>query len=241
MSHTLLLHKIIIFQSRISNDVDFMSDCSSCRWLITSNHNNLNTCLFTFQDRHIDSWSWRIIQWYNTNKSKIEHWEPSLDWWISLLHVLPFFPVLNVKLVLWILCKDFRIKFAFGKSQYSFSHFTEWVVGKLNMICIFLERSFFTIYKDLIASIQNSFWCSFQEYTQVILSWFWLVNLLIHVSDKHVELDFRVEWNQCVNNISILFKWEYWEFIPLSFNVLNTLWKLDNTCLWGISNCISFF
>ena len=62
-----VFEEVVILQFWIGDDVDFVSYCCSSWWLISSDHDNFDTCISAFQHRYIDRRAWWIIQGNNTH------------------------------------------------------------------------------------------------------------------------------------------------------------------------------
>ena len=72
-----LLHNVRVFVVKVLNDVHLMSNGSSCWWLITSDHDNLDACASAFLDRVVYSESGRVIEGDNANEAQVMHGEES--------------------------------------------------------------------------------------------------------------------------------------------------------------------
>jgi hypothetical protein len=112
----------------------------------------------------------------------------------------PGLPVLNIEFVA-LLSVFISWKVVSGKSEYSLSEFTEVRVGLFNLVPEILgEFNFLSSEKDLGASIENSLWSTLQENAKVgIFSTF---SIFSHISDEHVELNVRAEWNKAFSIFS---------------------------------------
>ena len=94
-----------------------------------------------------------------------------------------------------------------GEGEDSLSESTEGLVGFIDFTSEFSsESNLLSVKEDLVASGEDSLWCTFHEDGKSAL-------LVSEVSDEEVEFEFRVEWN---NDFS-LFSSVVLEFVGLCF------------------------
>mmetsp|Transcript_30208 Transcript_30208/g.21953 ORF Transcript_30208/g.21953 Transcript_30208/m.21953 type:complete len:247 (+) Transcript_30208:1224-1964(+) len=156
------------FKLGISDDVDLGSNSSSCRRLITSNHDNLDTGILALFYGDIDLRSRRIIERNNTNKSKTPHWVPSLNTFREFFNLLPLFPVLGVERIRS-LSVSLGFEFVSSESQNTLTHASELIVSSVNISAhVISEIDLFTLVKNLSASRKNSLRSSLEEDSHVI-------------------------------------------------------------------------
>jgi hypothetical protein len=83
------------------DDVYFVGNSSSSWWLITGNHDNLDTGGSALVHRQVDLWSWWIVQGNNTDECQVVHWEAACNTGVVLSGLLgveaPLFPGLGVE------------------------------------------------------------------------------------------------------------------------------------------------
>jgi len=175
----------------VLHDVNFVGNGGSSWWLITGNHDNLDTSGSAFVDREIDLQSWWIVKGDDTDEGESVHWEGSWGAFVSRLlgaHVeTPCFPCLNIELVVF--GKFAGIEAVSSEGEDSLSEFTEGRVGFVDFGSELLsEGNFRSVKEDLVASGEDSLWCTFHEDGKSAF-------LGSEVSDEEVEFEFRVEWN----------------------------------------------
>ena len=92
---------VVPFFLWVLDDVDFVGNGGSSWWLITSDHDDLDTSGSAFVHGQVNLWSWGIVQRNDTDKSQIVHWEAAFNAGVvgnSLLRIeTPFFPGLGVE------------------------------------------------------------------------------------------------------------------------------------------------
>jgi len=139
-----LFHGLLFCQSVVSNepvvlvllvsdDGDLSGNGGGGVFLITSNHNNLDTSGFASLDSQIYTRARRIVQRNETNEFKVDHGEPSSCFVGSLrvlLGSLPGSPVFSSEVVFLLVL--ITVKGEAGETQDTLSHVTEEGVSVLN-------------------------------------------------------------------------------------------------------------
>jgi hypothetical protein len=134
---------VVPFFLWVLDDVDLVGNGGSSWWLITSDHDNLNTSLTALVDGDIDLGSRRIIEGDNTAKNEIVHGEGSgligiggvRDTFVGLAE---FLPALHVELIG--LVEFGRIQVEVGKSEDTLTHATEVNVSLVDLILVHLSE-----------------------------------------------------------------------------------------------------
>lgn len=235
-AHAEVVDHVVEFFCWVLDDVNFVGNGGSSWWLITGNHDNLDTSGSAFVDREIDLQSWWIVKGDDTDEGESVHWESSWGAFVvSLLgfHVeTPCFPCLDIELVgLGIFA---GIEGESSEGEDSLSESTEGRVGFVNFGSEFIsEWNFLSVEEDLIASVEDSLWCTFHEDTKSTF-------LGSEVSDEEVEFEFRVEWNDDFSVFSsVVLVNPGWAGISSIDKAHDGLSELDKTGLGGITLAFS--
>ena len=238
--HTEFLDHVVEFLSWVLDNVDFVGNSSGSWWLITSDHDNLDTSGSALGDGQVDSWSWWIVEGDNTNEAEVVHWEGTWSaavvaevlLWVST----PALPVLNIKLIgaSW---ESVGIESVSGESKYSLSHLTEFGVGFINFFSeLWSEVDFFSVDEDPGASGEDSLWGTLHEDAEVVVLW---ILVAVHVSDESVELNVRAEWDKALSFFSIVVVDVGWSLASGLLEVHDGLSELNETGLGGITLAVS--
>jgi len=116
MAHSFLQQSEIL-KVRPCDNVNLGGDSSSSWRLISSDHDNLDTGISALFNCKIDTGSGRVIKRNKADQSQVVHREPSMNLRLSIFDILPGFPAFHVKLITWILSKDFRLKLVSSESK----------------------------------------------------------------------------------------------------------------------------
>ena len=190
-----------LVDSLFIDDIAEFSNRGSCNWLISSNHNNLDTSWPAFENCVRDCVSWWVSQRQNTNECLIGEWE------IRIFHIEfeAFGEILFRKVI-------------FGKSQYSFSILTEAFIGLCkHLIPFFWHRIWLSIQVNVSTQFPNSLGSTFSE--NAIMG-VWSLEFINRVSEL-------ICWIERNSTIFILTIPNNWELLSHFHNVRNGLEEFD--------------
>lgn len=121
-----------------------------------------------------------------------------------------------------------------SEGEDSLSEFTEGRVGFVNFGSeVISEWNFLSVEEDLVASVEDSLWCTFHEDGKSTF-------LGSEVSDEEVEFEFRVEWNDDFSVFSsVVLVNPGWAGSSSIVKAHDGLSELDKTSLGGITLAFS--
>jgi len=194
---TTFLHEVVVLFFLVSDDGDLGGNGGGGVFLITGNHNNLDTSGLASLDSKIDTRTRRIVQRNETNEGEAVHGEPSFllaGIFAVGFHGLPGSPVFGseeVGLLVFV-----AIKGESGETEDTLSHVTEEGVSVLNSDpVVFCQGDGLSILDNGGASRVDSIRGTLKENGYVVLRILGAFFLRVHVSDHEVELNVRREFN----------------------------------------------
>ena len=177
----------------VSDNVDFVGNSSGSGWLITSDHDNLNTGGTALLDGDIDLGARRVIEGHETDKGESTHGEPTgrlVGGVLSPASTIPLGPLLGVESV--VAGVGSAVELDTGEGENTLTHETEARVGSLSfegsdsIVLLFNEVTGVISEENLADSLEDLLGGTLEVDSGLIIA---------HIADDEVELDTRVERN----------------------------------------------